>query len=251
MDSKTKIEFLQFIRSEQEHVGDLATWIQSPQRRFHRHELFGVALAEVTLQESARAYKVRDLGYGGCGIVGGDQWVAEGLAPGVPFEATLTVLDRSENFTMVVRHTQNLHVGCEFANLSEVQKAFLKSFIQYMNAALQIRQAEPTAVFPEFEDKSWLNLVAHRGSIQFHIRRSESQQGFDAMLVFLMNGNHTFASWQDGSVEIGFLNREMSTDEDQNEMIRQIVSLLVGIRQGASMPDFSPVIEMVAALMKL
>ena len=250
MDSKTKIEFLKFIRLEQEHVGDLATWIQSPQRRFHRHELFGVTLATVTLPASSRSYKVRDLGYGGCGIVGNDQWVAENLAPGVPFEATLTVLDRSLTFRMVIRHTQNLHVGCEFANLSEAQQAFLKSFIQYMDAALQIRQADSSAVFPEFEGKSWLNLVAHRGSIQFHMRRSESEEGFDAMLVFLMNGNHTFASWHNGSVEIGFLNREISESEDRNEMIRQIVSLLVGIRQGASMPDFSPVIEMVAALMK-
>jgi hypothetical protein len=248
MDSKTKEKFLNFIRSEKEDVGDLSTWIQSPKRRFHRHEFFGVVLAKVTISASGRKYVVRDLGYGGCGIVGNDQWGKENITSGVPFEAILTVFDQSLAFKMVVRHTKNVHIGCEFADLTEAQQAFLKSFIQYMDAALQIKQSEAAAVFGEFEGKGWQNLVAHRGSIQFHIRRSGSDEGFEAMLVFLMNGDHTFAAWKNGGVEIGFLNREVSESEDRNEIIRQIVCLLVGIRQGASIPNFSPVVEIVAGM---
>ena len=251
MDTKTKGELLKFIGTGLEQVGDLATWIQAPQRRYHRHEFFGIDAASLTLASSKRTYSLRDIGYGGCGMVGGDPWPSEKLGSGAPFEATIKYLDQSFPFNLTVRHIQNLHVGCEFTDMTNGHVQFLKSFIQYMDAALQIRQADPSTVFSAFREREWLNLIGHRGSLRFHIRRAEGRDGFEATLVFVLSGNHTYCVWKDDKLDIGFLNGDFPAGGDRTAMLRQIVSLLIGIRQGASLPDFSPIIERVMGLVSL
>lgn len=248
MDAKTKSELLKFIGTGLDQVGDLATWIQSPQRRFHRHEFFGVDIARLVLGEGARSYALRDIGYGGVGLAGGESLDAEGLAPGVVFKGELQILDQSMGFELTMRHAQQLHVGCQFGSMSDAQVSFLKSFIQYMDAALHVRQSEIDAVFPAFRGREWLNLAGHRGSLRFHIRRADHEDGFDATLIFVMNGRHCYCVWQGGRAEVGHLGGETLAEDVRRPLLRQVVSLLVGIRQGASLPDFGPMIERVARM---
>jgi hypothetical protein len=245
MDHSTKKNLLQFYELQVDKVGDLATWISAPQRKYHRHEFFGLEIATLTV-EPGTTIRLRDLGYGGCGLVG-TPW-AERLAAGpVELDAELRILDESRRFKLVTRHVRALQAGCEFLDVTDAQRNFLRSYIQYMDAALLLRQAEPDSVFPAFRGPGWLNLSAHKQAIRFSVRFHEAPERIEANLIYVYEGSHIYCTWKPGHVGVGVLNEKSPLPADQKVLLRQIIAILVGIRQGASLAGFSPVIERVIA----
>ena len=249
MDPKLKLQLIDFYEGNIEQVGDLATWINAPQRRFHRHEFLGLAIGELRLPGGQKVV-LRDLGYGGCGVVRNDAALAD-VESKPKFEAVLRILDREWPMKLQVRHATKFHVGCEFVDLSKEQHKFLQGFIHYMDGALQVRQVQAQTVFPQFSGKGWLNLAGHRDAIRFNIRFDAQSDQFEANLVYVYNRQHRYGSWSTGKVEIGVLDGAEPSSEERAEMLRQVVCMLIGIRQGASLPGFEPLTKEVLASLRL
>ena len=246
MDANQKKKIYQFVTEAADQVGDLARWIHNPQRRFHRHEFFGLNLAELVLADGQK-FRLRDLGYGGCGVLGAEKWAKSLNTKDSEFEAVLQFLDRKHTFKFAVRHIQKLNVGCEFQNPDAEAMQFLRNFIQYMDASLHIWQATPDTVFEDFRGKGWLNLAAHREAIRFNIRQNPDHHAIEANLMYVFGGKHIYCSWVDGKADFGVLNENELSKDDRNHIIRQIVCIMIGLRQSASLPNFGPVIEAIAA----
>jgi hypothetical protein len=252
MDIRTKSELLKFFDSNVEQVGDLATWIHNPQRRYHRHEFFGLDVASVTLAPSAAPsnhFRLRDLGYGGCAVVGEEVSAAELTKRTERFAGKLRVLDQVMTFAFESRHNHKSVVGCEFVEMTAEQLRFLQSFIQYMDAALQVRQVAPDGVFPSFRGKGWLNLAGHRDAIRFNMRFDPNAVFVEANLIYIVGGRHLYCSWNEGKPEVGVLEGAALTPDERKIITRQIVCILIGVRQGASLAGLGPLTHEVIALL--
>lgn len=249
MDPKLKLNLADFYETKLEQVGDLATWINAPQRKYHRHEFLGLNIASLILKKNT-SIQLRDIGYGGVGLLRNDEILPIGDKSAI-IEARLKILDLECPVTIQVRHATKFHVGCEFIGMTLTQQRFLQQFIQFMDGALQVRQVHAQTVFPQFSGRGWLNLAGHQDAIRFNIRFDEGADSFEANLIYVFNGQHRYGSWAKGEAEFGVLNGPEPALNERKELLRQVICMLIGIRQGSSLPGFEPLTKDVMSILDL